>query len=336
MSIVHIIFYHVNKLIAGPPNCKKILLIGNTPPPLGGVTIYVQRRRQQLQADGHWVDVFPSRPSAWLLLQILPCWLVKRYDLIEINSVRVIWPIILRACFPTTFMILIDHNDSKRFANNRRVENFLLGVVLQLVNRIDTVQEWLVSNYAHCFLFDQLQFRSRSPFIPPDSKEEMLAKASWPSNLIKFITGQAQLIIACASDLNLTDDIYRFLDCVSVFAEVYKHNKAARLLLISSRCTDDYAQAIQQRIKDLQLTSAVLFTQDQIHMWPLFKQAKLLLRLTTTDGDSISIREALALGCPVIASNVVERPEQVITVALDNFDDTAAKIMAILNSQTPA
>jgi glycogen synthase len=46
-----------------------------------------------------------------------------------------------------------------------------------------------------------------------------------------------------------------------------------------------------------------------------FALAAVYLRPTLTDGDAVSIREALAAGVPVVASDVVRRPPGVITVS---------------------
>lgn len=42
-----------------------------------------------------------------------------------------------------------------------------------------------------------------------------------------------------------------------------------------------------------------------------------MIRFTTTDGDSLSVKEALLAGKSVIATDVVDRPEQVILVNND-------------------
>ena len=40
----------------------------------------------------------------------------------------------------------------------------------------------------------------------------------------------------------------------------------------------------------------------------MLRLTDVLLKPTNTDGDAISVREALYLGVPVVASDVVERP----------------------------
>jgi glycosyltransferase involved in cell wall biosynthesis len=53
---------------------------------------------------------------------------------------------------------------------------------------------------------------------------------------------------------------------------------------------------------------------------PVIKVADLFVRPTNTDGDANSIREALYLGVPVVASDAVERPEKVILFKSRNID----------------
>lgn len=50
---------------------------------------------------------------------------------------------------------------------------------------------------------------------------------------------------------------------------------------------------------------------------PAFSSTAVYLRPTLTDGDAVSIREALDAGVPVVASDVVRRPAGVVTVGMD-------------------
>ncbi len=50
------------------------------------------------------------------------------------------------------------------------------------------------------------------------------------------------------------------------------------------------------------------------------------LRPTTADGDSISVREALTLGVPCVASDVAVRPEGTITFRAGDEADLVAKL----------
>ena len=52
-----------------------------------------------------------------------------------------------------------------------------------------------------------------------------------------------------------------------------------------------------------------------------------MLRATSWDGDSVSVREAIDLGVPVVASNNGLRPPQVRCYAPENLDDCVAQLL---------
>jgi glycogen synthase len=68
---------------------------------------------------------------------------------------------------------------------------------------------------------------------------------------------------------------------------------------------------------------------------PALRMAALYLRPTLTDGDAVSVREAIAAGVPVLASDVVARPEGVTCLPLDS-SRWATAIQHTLDSPRPA
>ena len=56
------------------------------------------------------------------------------------------------------------------------------------------------------------------------------------------------------------------------------------------------------------------------------KRLTLFLRPTYFDGDSLSVREALALGVPVVASATDFRPDGVITFRIGDLQDFLEKL----------
>lgn len=63
--------------------------------------------------------------------------------------------------------------------------------------------------------------------------------------------------------------------------------------------------------------------------------ADVFVRPTTADGDSISVREALALGVPCVATNVATRPEGTLTCVAGNAASLSETIIAGLASRGP-
>jgi glycosyltransferase involved in cell wall biosynthesis len=62
----------------------------------------------------------------------------------------------------------------------------------------------------------------------------------------------------------------------------------------------------------------------------MISASDVFVRPTFTDGDSISVREALSLGIPVIASDCVERPDGVVLFKTGNAGDLSGKLQCAL------
>jgi glycosyltransferase involved in cell wall biosynthesis len=67
-----------------------------------------------------------------------------------------------------------------------------------------------------------------------------------------------------------------------------------------------------------------------MELWPLLRKINLLLRPTKSDGDALSIREALFFRIPVISSDVVPRPEGTIIYKLNSREDLLEKTIYLI------
>ena len=54
----------------------------------------------------------------------------------------------------------------------------------------------------------------------------------------------------------------------------------------------------------------LLFVAESNHIYNAYTPADVVLRLTTTDGDSVTVRESHAAGEPTLVSNVLNRPKK--------------------------
>jgi glycosyltransferase involved in cell wall biosynthesis len=84
----------------------------------------------------------------------------------------------------------------------------------------------------------------------------------------------------------------------------------------------------ERRIHELGLEENVLIVGDVVHdvCLTLISISHVFIRATLEDGDSISVREALALGVPVVASRVGMRPDGVILFPPGDVDEMVSKI----------
>ena len=93
----------------------------------------------------------------------------------------------------------------------------------------------------------------------------------------------------------------------------------------------------QMLIDQAGLGDAVLLTGDLDHevCLSLMGKSGVFVRPTFMDGDAISVREARALGVPVVASNVGTRPEGVILFEVGNKSELIQRITETLRNSPP-
>jgi glycosyltransferase involved in cell wall biosynthesis len=101
-----------------------------------------------------------------------------------------------------------------------------------------------------------------------------------------------------------------------------------------SRREADRLRGLVERVRDERIRSRIAVFYDE-PLTPALRLAALYLRPTLTDGDAVSIREAIAAGVHVLASDVVGRPDGVTSLPLDS-SRWAAAIDCALQAHRPA
>lgn len=88
----------------------------------------------------------------------------------------------------------------------------------------------------------------------------------------------------------------------------------------------EYAEQMTHEVKQRGLTDNWLFVEPTGEMYPVFQDVELFVRPTCSDGDAVSIREALHFRTPVVASDAAPRPRGCILFATRDQDDFVAKV----------
>jgi hypothetical protein len=78
--------------------------------------------------------------------------------------------------------------------------------------------------------------------------------------------------------------------------------------MISQTSCPQFREEILALRREWKLESSWFFQEMPIPAVKVYQQSDVFLRPTETDGDSVSIRECLDMGIPVLASNAVSRP----------------------------
>lgn len=281
-------------------------IVGKVPPPIGGVRIHVSRLIKFLKNEGFNFKFVPlsGRKIITSIVHLL------RAKFIHLHTSNV-W---VRLCF-SIFCLFIGKKLLITYHGN--IGRF--GRLLNLFDLISIKLAYLpiVLNMKSLNIAMSVNRNSRliSAFIPPsiDDSKESLA--------VDFVAKLKNLkcdFLFCTNAYGLTYDklgqeIYGILSLVKIF------NSRPNMGLVISDPSGSYFRHFKKNKTKLNQNIIVLdFPHSFIHV---IKNTDCMIRSTTTDGDSISVREALYYGKPVIASDCVERPQGCILFHSGDFSE---------------
>ena len=145
------------------------------------------------------------------------------------------------------------------------------------------------------------------PFIPPTLEDEQSIIKSYPNDILKVMSGVKFFLNSAWKYIPHEDtDLYGISESLRILDS---DKKATMILAIAEFNSDEIPLEILSLINKLVNNGQLYLLVGQKELWPLFKVAALSLRLTPTDGDSVSVREALYFRCKVLASDSIERPD---------------------------
>ncbi|WP_422134193.1 hypothetical protein [Endozoicomonas sp. ALD040] len=284
-------------------------IVARFPPPLGGVSVYADRRLNQ-SIDNEVTKKIDLGSFSSILNLIF-----GNFSIYEVHSLNIKLVLFLTLFGKSKRCIFYDHNASRHFSGMKKK---LLLYFLKGSFGIKVVNEKLISFYSP--IKEAVNVEVFIPFIPPRIADEEKIIETYDKDVRSFVDNgsfwinSAWRYIPCSNGLDLYG-ISTSLELLSVY-------RSERLLLaIPEYESEKLPSNVLNMIKSFQKQGRLCLLVGQKQLWPLFRHAKLFFRLTSTDGDSVSVREALFLGCSVIASDVVVRPDGVETYQYNSFDD---------------
>lgn len=281
---------------------NKIIIIGTLPPPIGGVSIYNQRLYDYLQNDeGTEVDFIDYKRNT--ISQVLKAVLSHKIIYLNCSSSRFkIFLAFISRILGKKFVVTF-HGNMERHS---RSVNLLDKLILKLATLTIVLNK---QSFDYALKYTRKVFLGTA-FIPPSVKEELSPEIK---DLLRNCRRQYQ-IICCSNAHNVAFDkfgneIYQVKFLLNIFSQL---SDCCIILSDPSGMYSDYLKK-----NNVDIPRNVLIIKITHSFFELLKETDLMLRITTTDGDSISVREALFLHKIVIASNVVDRPAGVVVVNID-------------------
>lgn len=272
---------------------KKILIIGKTPPPIGGVTIHVNRLIEHLKLNKvnyRFIELsLKNTPFA--------LWKVLFFKTIHLHSSSSVFKVILSIyCYVLRRnLIVTNHGDLGRYRNIKdRLDNFTIRLSSTpiLLNNHSFKKGRKLNPNAQLI----------SAFIPPLHCEEL--PISFQNKLNTF-KNKYQIICCTNASIYNYDADGKDIYGIEELLEAFKNNSYYGLII------SDSSGQYYERFSD-KVSSNICFFNQTHSFYSLLKQCDISIRNTTTDGDALSVKESLYLGVKTLATDCVSRPEGVI------------------------
>ncbi len=149
-----------------------------------------------------------------------------------------------------------------------------------------------------------------------------------------FLATHSPLLLAMGRFTRLHDrEVYGAADLTELLHRVRRKFPRAGVLFVLTQPRDLDGPVwadLKRRIEQLALAEHFRVQPAAGELVPLMRRADLLVRPTSTDGDANSVREALWVGLPVVASDCVPRPEGTVLHRTGDADDLAARTLSTL------
>lgn len=288
---------------------NRILIIGKIPPPAGGLGIHVIRLVGSLKNDSIPVKLHDLRKDNSISLFSN----IRQNDICHVhisNSYyRFVLVLIIKMLFRKS--VFTFHGNLGRYGflkNFIDQMSFVLSDKGVIINKLSYDKVWFKNK---CELI--------AAFIPPIYIKPL--SEEFQSDLILFRKNYD--ILCCTNANGLTYDkdgneIYGIIDLVTLFSKTPKKG------LIVSDASGAYVKHFDQN--EIEIPTNVMLIEEQHDFVNVIKASDVFIRSTTTDGDSLSVKEALFYGKSTICSDCVDRPAGVILYETNNWDDLDKKI----------
>lgn len=321
----------------------EIALIGAYPPPYGGIGIHLQRLADRLEKEGanftlyntvssvhrppHIISVSNYR-ALWLL------WFCLRHRCKIVHLVTTNWLSYILVGMAATIRsgkyIISIHNMMLNdiLDNSRSIKACITRWLLRKMDTVIACNQEIEQQCADRAGVRREHMCMIPAFIPPDPDcaEEM------PAYIQQYIDRHTPLLCATSwvGKTYQGSDLYG-VDMMMELVSRLKRDYPDIGLILTVLGGDD--EAIKQTVESAHRhvgDRILMITEPLDDFSRIVHSGSLFLRPTNTDGDAVSVREALHLGTPVIASDVVSRPDLCITFRSRDIDDFEEKVRQAL------
>jgi glycosyltransferase involved in cell wall biosynthesis len=323
-----------------------VLMLGPYPPPLGGMSLYVQRLLRQLVARGLRVAVLNHFRSSLESPEVIGTlarnpmrywWALRRtrsrvvhYHHSSRTSALVAVALVSRRD-SRTFVVTL-HGPLRALRSRLPLVRRLTGWSLRRFDSVVAVSAEVAEQIAEIVAPERVAVLPA--FLPPDRAET--DGVTLDEEAARFIADGEPTVVMSAYKVagRPSDDLWGLDIAVDAFTRVAARHPRLRLaafVAFSPRGgrSQAYLGSLRKRIRNNGLEDRFLIRFGAPLLAGLGSNT-IYIRPTRSDGDAVSLREALALGVPAIATDVVRRPDGVLTSPGVDPDALAAVLERVI------
>lgn len=315
------------------------IIIGPLPPPIGGVSNHIQRYSVKNN-----IQVF-SEKKTYTFKDIKYILLLKNTHFhVHTASWRILLLLVLKGLFfnRKCKYSLINHNFKSLIEYKKSfkslVQFYIRKQFIKNCIYIYIVNPELISKMQN--IYGKHNYLLFDPFVPPNISNEDNILKSYDNNLHNFLNTNTPIISSGAWQLSMHEgeDLYGFDLLITMLAELKKEFPKIGLFFFIGNpdYNSEYLGKCKSEIEKLCLSQNLLLVTGQKELWPVIKRSNLFIRATSTDGDPLSVKEALYFGIDVLASDCTKRENRVAIFKSRNtksLTKNAMKLLKINNRQ---
>lgn len=311
-----------------------ILQLGPYPPPEGGISRNMLAIRDELAASGHRCSIIATSKSSSIIDEpdvfhpssgmelVRLIWAIK-FDVLHLHiggdiTMRVLLLALAATLVGRNRCVLTLHSGGYPQTKKARAarQNSIRGVIFRRFSRIIAVSQPIADVFRR-YGVENERMRKILPFSLKQPDPEIAV----PADLSAFMLKHSPILLSVGGLEKDYDPLFQ----IAAMKEILSEFPDAGLLLAGGgSMLRDMEQAIIESgyAENIHLAGNI----EHAVTLHLIKAADVLLRITLFDGDAISIREALFLGTPVIATDNGMRPSG---VELFKIGDAAGMVRCV-------
>ena len=276
-------------------NSTNILLIGKTPPPIGVVTIHLSRLLEYFDHNQYHYGYYDLKQ--FNIFSFFKTIKIYKYAHLHATNAAFLLMFVLSSKLFKTISIITIHADLGSYGG---ISAYFARIAIYFCN-IPIILNKKSMNDA---LLLNTCVQKISSFIPPSNTTKLNRSIV---NEIATLRSNTQYII-CSNAWRYAYD-KNGVETYGIVPLIHYINQRPHLGLIISDPSNEYTTYIKNN--SVRLKKNVIIINENHSFFEVLRLSDCFIRNTSTDGDSISIKEALFLGIKVIASNCVDRPDGV-------------------------